>query len=84
MSVTKDGKLSEREYTTINKKRNLTLSKLSISAQKPDNRGTSRTAMLDEPACSHLRKYTEGVGVQTILLKSRINLWLFIHSFKQD
>lgn len=32
----------------------LTCSRLSMSARNPDSRGTSRTAMLEEPVCNHL------------------------------
>lgn len=37
----------------------LTCSRLSISARNPENNGTSKTAMLEDPECSHLPMRTK-------------------------
>lgn len=43
----------------------LTCSKLSMSARNPENSGTSKTAMLEDPECSHLPMQREKEWKQT-------------------
>lgn len=60
-------------------RRHLTCSRLSRSTRKPESRGTSRTAILEDPACSHLPMRGEtGPGAQAPRWNSQSPLTLII------